>query len=138
MDVKSCKFCKKPFRGFSSLCPVCAKELDEKYVTIRNYLDKYPGGNVTTVAEKAGVDEKSLLFLLREGRLALKAESSAVTCMKCGAPIPSGKYCERCKGDLVRTLESTISSMESGSRPSQPKPRPAADDKGRMHILKDE
>lgn len=138
MDIKTCKFCKKTFRGFSALCPICVGQLDEKYVTVRNYLDKYPGGTMSSVAEGAKVDEKSVLFLVREGRLALRSESSSVTCMKCGVPIQSGKYCEKCKGDLVRTFESTRSSMESNIRPAQPKPKAQIDDKGRLHILKDE
>jgi predicted amidophosphoribosyltransferase len=138
MDVKQCRFCRKPFRGFSALCPVCAEQLDEKYVTVRNYLDKYPGGNISMVAEESGVDERSLLFLMREGRLSLKSDSAFITCMKCGTAIQSGRYCEKCKGDLVRTLESTRNSMASSIKPSQPKPKNTGDDKGKMHVLMDD
>jgi uncharacterized protein len=138
MDIKSCKFCKKTFKGFSNLCPACADELDRKYIIVRNYLDRNTESNIHNVANETEVDEKSLLYLIREGRLALRGEpGGAITCMKCGVPIHSGKYCEKCKVDLVRNLETTKSAMESSIKPAQPKTASVEDNKSKMHVLKD-
>lgn len=138
MDIKSCKFCKKTFRGFSNLCPTCADELDKKYIIVRNYLDRNRESNIHNVATETEVDEKSLLYLIREGRLALRGEpGGTITCMKCGVPIQSGKLCEKCKVDLVRNLENTKNAMESSIKPAQPKAAQAEDNKSKMHVLKD-
>lgn len=137
MDFKTCKFCRKSFRGFSALCPACVEQLDSKYLAVRNYLDKNTEANISRVAEETGVDDRSLLFLIREGRITLRGESSAIKCLKCGAEVFSGKYCDKCKDGLVRQLQTTKSSMESSLRPAQQKDQQATESKNRMHILKD-
>lgn len=137
MDFKNCRFCKKSFRGFSALCPTCVEQLDQKYLIIRNYLDKNTGANITILAQDTGVDEKSILYLIREGRIALRGDSGGIQCMKCGVPILSGRYCEKCKGNLTRDLETTRSAMQSALQPEKPKADQQADQKNKMHILKD-
>jgi uncharacterized protein len=138
MDIKTCRFCRKSFRGFNVLCPLCIEQLDNKYIIVRNYLDKNRTANINQVAEETEIDDKSLLFLIREGRLSLHGEGAEIPCMKCGVPISSGKYCDKCKGNLVQALENTISSMESSTKPAQPKPAQSANSKGRLHILNDD
>ena len=134
MSLLKCRFCRKSFNGFSALCPACIQNLDSKYIVVRNYLDKNKSANLRQVADDTGVDQKSLLYLIREGRLSLRGENGEIICMKCGTPIQSGRYCEKCKGDLVHDLENTISAMED--KPNlQPKPAHARDSKGRLHIL---
>lgn len=138
MDIKSCRFCRKAFRGFSALCPTCAEDLDKKYITVRNYLDKDRGANVMAVAKETGVDEKSILFLIREGRIALRgSDGVSINCMKCGTGIMSGRYCDKCKGDLVQELESTKSAMESSVKQAQRKVEATTANKSKIHILKD-
>lgn len=138
MSIIKCRFCRKTFQGFSALCPTCIEQLDSKYIIVRNYLDKNKSANLRQVADDTGVDEKSLLYLIREGRLSLHGEDGKVICLKCGASIETGKYCEKCKGNLVHDLENTISAMEEKTKTPQPKPKQAADGKGRLHILRDD
>ncbi len=138
MDIKSCRFCKKAFRGYSALCPVCAEQLDQKYVTVRNYLDRDKAANVMTVAQETGVDEKSILYLIREGRIALRAgDSGAINCMKCGTAIYSGRYCDKCKGDLVQELNSTKNAMTASAAPRKTS-QSGGDVKSKIHILKND
>ena len=138
MEIKSCRFCRKAFRGFSALCPNCAEQMDKKYLTVRNYLDRDRSANVMTVARETGVDEKSILFLIREGRIALRSsDGTVVTCMKCGVAILSGKYCDKCKGALVQELESTKSVMESSVKAAQRKAEATDKNKSKIHILKE-
>jgi hypothetical protein len=135
MNVKTCKFCKKSHQGFSALCPSCVQQLDDKYVTVRNYLDKNPRGTLTIIAEETGVDEKSLLFLMREGRISLRDSGSSLDCLMCGAKIASGRYCNKCKDKLFLTLELTKSEMESMNKPARLAQGARPDDRGRMHML---
>lgn len=134
MSLLKCRFCRKSFNGFSALCPACIQALDSKYIIVRNYLDKNRSANLRQVADDTGVDEKSLLYLIRDGRLSLHGEGGEIICIKCGAPIQTGRYCDKCKGDLVHDLENTISAMEDKPKP-QPKPTHPQDGKGRLHIL---
>jgi len=114
------------------------QQLDDKYVTVRNFLDRNENCNISRLAEETEVDEKSLLYLMREGRIALRGESSVLSCLKCGAAISSGRYCDKCKGNLMQTLESTRSALESSLKPPQPKQADSAGDRNKMHILKEE
>lgn len=122
MDIKVCKFCRKHFQGFSNQCPKCVQELDRKYLILRNHLDAKPNYTIRELAEATEVDEKTILFLVREGRLMLKNASSDIKCIKCGVAIISGKYCDACKSSIMQTL--THSGPETkpaaGTRPPQP------------------
>lgn len=135
MNVKTCKFCKKTHQGFLELCPACAQQLDDKYVIVRNYLDTNPLGTLTRIAEETGVDEKSLLFLMREGRISLRDSDSSLVCMMCHAPIASGRYCSKCKDKLFITLEMTKSEMESLNRPAKQTQPARTENRGKMHML---
>jgi predicted amidophosphoribosyltransferase len=139
MDIKTCKFCKKKFQGYAALCSTCAEQLDEKYLIVRNYLDRNAASNISQIAEETEVDEKSLLYLMREGRLAIKGgESASLSCLKCRAPILSGKYCDKCKAELVKTLEATRAVMEKSFAPPPEKPKEASESKSKVHILRAE
>lgn len=137
MDIKTCRYCKKSFRGFTALCPACAETIDKKYQAIRNYLDTNHAANIRIVAEATGVEEKVILFLIREGRIELRGASADVACLKCGAAITSGKYCDKCKGNLVHDLDAARSAMRGSGMPVQRKAEPQTNSKGRIHILKD-
>lgn len=121
MDIKVCKFCRKNYQGFSSLCPKCAQELDRKYLILRNHLDAKPNCTIRELAEATEVDEKTILFLVRDGRLMLKNASSDIKCIKCGEAIISGKYCDACKSSIMQTLTHSGSETKpaAGNRPPQ-------------------
>ena len=126
MDIKQCKYCHKNFQGFSALCPVCAEAMDKKYLAVRNYLDGNLDGSMKQIAASTGVEEKSILFLIREGRLMLKGQSSDIKCMKCGAAVASGRYCDTCKASIVHSLEVTRQDMVYANTPNAAKTqRPA-------------
>lgn len=119
MDIKVCKFCRRNFQGFSNLCPKCVQELDRKYLILRNHLDEKPNCTIRELADDTEVDEKTILFLVREGRLMLKNASSDIKCIKCGTAIISGKYCDACKSSIMQTLShsGTEAKPVAGNRP---------------------
>ena len=122
MDIKLCRFCRKNYQGISNLCPKCVQELDRKYLILRNQLDEKPNCTIRELSQDTEVDERTILFLVREGRLMLKSASTDIKCIKCGTAIVSGKYCDACKNNIVQTL--AHSSLEAkpaaGGRPLQP------------------
>jgi hypothetical protein len=115
MEIRQCKFCHKNYQGFSNLCPQCLDTLDKIYVAVRNHLDSTPNSSVRQIVDATGIDERSILFLIREGRLMLRGVSSDIKCIKCGAPIALGKYCDACKSGIVQSLESTRHGMEKAT-----------------------
>ena len=143
MDIKKCKFCRKNFQGLSGLCPSCVQELDDKYVVLRNHLDERPSSTLRELTEDTGIDERSILFLVREGRLILKAASTDIKCIKCGAAIISGRYCDACKSDIMHTLSSNArpqagtaakpAQPEASARPQQNSGLRGDDDKVQLH-----
>ncbi len=114
MNIKHCKFCKKMHQGLGNLCPQCVQEMDTKYIAVRNHLDQNPNLTLHELAEVTSVDERSILFLVREGRLMLKNASADIKCIKCGAAIASGRYCAACKSGIMQSLVSSSEEPKAG------------------------
>ncbi len=138
-NIRTCKFCRKLFQGMSDLCPNCVDELDRKYLQIRNYLDRYPDSISSEIAEGAEVDEKSVLYLVREGRLQLNGDAggTGVRCLGCGAPVTTGRYCSACRQRIAQQVEQArLKAEPTPTRPAQPKGVKPDDGKSRMHVLR--
>lgn len=132
-DIRVCKRCKGIFRhSGEQLCPKCVAELDEIYLTIREYLDVHPRASVKEIIENTEVDEKTILTMLRDGRFQLTAADGSLLCDKCGKPITSGRTCEDCRIKLEKILSEAAASMKPKE---DEKPRHLGDQRSRgMHI----
>lgn len=119
MNIRQCKLCKKNFQGVTNLCPTCVQELDHKYVKLRNHLDEKPSSTLPELSESTGVDEKSILFLVREGRLMLKTASADIKCIRCGAAVVSGRYCEACKAGIMQSLSNPREESKTAAAPGK-------------------
>lgn len=105
-NVMQCKQCKRLFQSFGAeICPSCAEKLDMDFSVIKNYLYDNPDANIIEIVRGTGIEEKTVLGFLREGRLAVGSGAGIQRCEECGAPISSGKYCSRCQ----RIMESLFS-----------------------------
>ena len=70
---------------------------------------------------------------LREERLELAADSALyLNCESCGQPIRSGRFCDKCKGNMTRDLQSILKS----NQPAERKPDKNQGDSARMRFLK--
>lgn len=134
MEVKNCRRCRKLFNYTSGpqICPVCHEELEKKFVEVKEYIREHADANVNTVAKECGVDKNQIGQWIREERL-IFAEGAGVdlTCEKCGASINTGRFCEKCKGEMANGL------MNSIARQSAPAAKPEKKSAGgpRMHFL---
>ncbi len=111
MSTKQCARCRKLFNYFSGppLCVECRKEDDEDYKIVRDYLYKNPGAKITDVSSETEVSVSKIRRFLKEGRLEIKdLENCFLECERCGAPIKSGRYCDKCKRDLSTEMKSAI------------------------------
>lgn len=108
MDYKYCKRCKKlyTFNG-NKLCQDCIRELDDIVVEIKNYLADNPVANVMKICKELEVDEKDILYLMREQRIELTqidVSKLGFACASCGEPTLGEKYCKNCKEKMSEEM----------------------------------
>lgn len=106
MDFMNCKKCGNLFTSTGSpLCPQCTKELDQKFLEVKQFIYDNPTKNMNQVAEEMEVPIRQIKQWIREEKLQF-AESSGVTfsCEKCGAQIMTGRFCKSCKSRMTDTL----------------------------------
>ena len=111
MEVTNCRECGRLFNymGGSQLCPACQKRLEEKFQQVKVYLDDHPNALIHEVAEDMQVSVKQIKQWIKEERLALSAAGAdGIVCEQCGAPICTGRFCEKCKVNMVNTLSRAI------------------------------
>ena len=106
MDVRNCRGCGKLFNYISGpfICPSCREKMEEKFQEVKKYIQENPGSNVASVAEACEVEPNQIRQWIREERLEFASGASEISCEKCGAPIPSGRFCDKCKASMVNTL----------------------------------
>ncbi|MDE6208107.1 MAG: flagellar protein [Lachnospiraceae bacterium] len=107
MEVKNCKECKRLFNyiGGPRLCPDCKAKLEEKFLEVKRFIEDNKNAPIAVVSEEMNVSVQQINQWVREERL-IFAEGSAVVldCENCGAPIRTGRFCEKCKGEMVNRL----------------------------------
>lgn len=132
MDVRNCRSCGRLFNYMSGipLCPMCQKKLEEKFQEVKAYLDENKNATVEQVSEEMDVSVKQIRQWIREERLALStAGADGITCEQCGAPICTGRFCEKCKAAMANTFAGAI------DKPKMPEAKKAERDKNRMRFL---
>ncbi|MDR0952173.1 MAG: hypothetical protein LBM18_04545 [Oscillospiraceae bacterium] len=138
LTLVSCKFCKKPFPSYGGrLCPACLKEIDDGYVTVRNYLYQNPEAtSVIDIAEQTGVEEDVILYLLKENRLYFKNwTGNSRLCQICGIPIGSGTICPTCSGKMQERMMTEVGGGGAGgSSTAEPKTTKTTKKGARMHV----
>jgi len=119
MNVKNCKSCGKLFNYVvgPNICPACREKLEEKFQEVKKYVRENAHSGIKEVASECGVDEQQIRQWIREERLEFSSESvGGVACEVCGVAITTGRFCEKCKANMVNSLNSV------GRRPVQEKP----------------
>lgn len=104
MEVKNCKECKRLFNyiGGPRLCPDCRVKHEDKFTEVKKFVEDNKNASISVVSEEMGVSVQQINQWVREERL-IFAEGSVVmiNCESCGAPIRTGRYCDKCKGQMV-------------------------------------
>lgn len=121
MDVRNCSRCGKiyVYDNFK-ICPKCRRDDEEDFEKIKEYIDENPDANISEVSEETEVDTQKIIKFLREGRLEIKDEQNLLLlCERCGKPIKTGRFCDKCALELQREMkqaigESDLSKLQSG------------------------
>ena len=111
MNIRNCRMCGHIFNYVAGpiLCPHCREKMEAKFQEVKEYIRSNPGVGIQDVAEHCDVEPSQIQQWLREERLEL-TEGSAIylQCEKCGAPIRSGRFCEKCKYEMSMDLQSVL------------------------------
>ena len=111
MDIKNCKGCNRLFQyiGGPILCPICREALEDKFAEVKEYIYQHRGASIAEVAGATEVSAKQIKQWIREDRLVLSDPTEdGITCEKCGIPICSGRFCEKCRIAMANEFGATI------------------------------
>lgn len=118
MNIRNCRNCGRIFNyvGGSFLCQPCREKMEEKFHEVKEYIRSNPGVGIPEVSEACDVEPSQIRQWLREDRLEITEDSPIfLNCESCGAPIRSGKFCEKCKLEMTNGFKSVLKS----SRPAK-------------------
>lgn len=133
MNVRNCRRCGRIFTYVSGapLCPACREEMEANFQKVKEYIQNHLDTTIKTVATECEVDENQIRQWVKEERLVF-AEGAAIglECETCGAPIRTGRYCEKCKNETMRSL------TDAGRQPVMPQmPQKKERENPRMRFL---
>lgn len=132
MEVRNCRGCGHLFNyiGGAPLCEQCRRALEEKFQEVKAYLEEHPNSTIPQVSEAMDVSGKQLRQWIREERLALStAGADGIVCEQCGAPICTGRFCDRCRANMANTFAGVL------DKPKQPEIKKKDRDGNRMRFL---
>ena len=114
MDVRNCKKCGKLFNyDGDALCPLCVKEMEDKFYEVRDYIRENPSAPMPVVAEENDVPIQQIKKWIRQERLTFSKDSGvSIDCESCGKPILTGRYCRECKGKMTNSFTSMYKEKE--------------------------
>ncbi len=111
MQIKNCTKCGKMFQWMAGdvICDACKKKEEDDFQKVKAYIQENPAANMNTISKECEVKLVKLQQWVREERLVF-AKGSAVelVCENCGAPIQTGRYCDKCKNELANGLTSAF------------------------------
>lgn len=134
MEVRNCRKCGRVFNYVAGarLCQKCREELEEKFQEVKNYIRENKGAGIQEVSEACEVEVPQIHQWVREERLVFSEDSAIFfNCEKCGAPIRTGRFCDKCKAEMTNTFSNAIR-----QKPSPVKERQKSDKENpRMRYL---
>ncbi len=116
MDVRNCRNCGKLFNYLSGphICPACREALEEKFKEVKKYIQDHKGVTIHEVSEACEVDPQQIRQWIREERLEFADGGvTGISCEKCGTPIPTGRFCEKCKAEMSNNLNSVMTKKKT-------------------------
>jgi flagellar operon protein (TIGR03826 family) len=120
MTVKNCRTCGRLFNYITGqqICPACKEELEKKFTEVKEFIKNTRNATIQMVAENCDVEESQVKQWVREERLVFSDASFAgVACENCGTPITTGRFCDKCKVQMMNDFGSMI------KKPEAPQPK---------------
>ena len=111
MNIKNCRSCGKIFNYVSGpyTCQACRDLMEQKFQEVKEYIRENRGAAIQQVAEACDVDVAQIRQWLREDRLEVTEDSPIqMSCEGCGAPIRSGRFCDKCKAGAANGFQNVL------------------------------
>lgn len=134
MNVRNCRKCGKLFNYMSGMpiCPACKELAEKSFQDVKKYIRENPRADIREVAEACEVEPGQIQQWIREERLEFTEDSPIkMPCENCGEMIRTGKYCERCKQIMAKSLSSAIEKPKQIVEP----PKKKVDSGNKMRFL---
>lgn len=136
MNVRNCRNCGRIFNYVVGpiLCPACREKMEEKFQEVKEYIRENKGVGIMEVSEACDVDAAQIRQWLREERLEVTEDSAIyLNCESCGAPIRTGRFCDKCKNEVTKGFKDIMSTNRAATETQQNKNDSARD--ARMRFL---
>lgn len=124
MDVRNCKGCGRLFNYLTGpvMCPTCAKNLDQKFEEVKEYVYDHPRVDMTEVSEVFEISIQQIKQWIRDERLSFAEDSLiGLDCESCGVTIKTGRFCKGCKDKLAKGFNDLYSKPVQKQKPNDPK-----------------
>ncbi|MCD7837201.1 MAG: flagellar protein [Lachnospiraceae bacterium] len=111
MNIRNCKSCGRIFNYVAGacLCQPCREKMEIKFNEVKEYIRANPGVGIPEVSEECDVEASQIRQWLREDRLEITENSPIfLNCESCGAPIRSGRYCDKCKLEMTNGFKNVL------------------------------
>ena len=129
-EFRRCKSCGQIYRNAGKpFCSTCVIKMDEDFKKIKEYLYENPNAPIAQVVKETEVEEWIVFYLLKEGRLEMKAAADYLKCRSCGAPIRTGTVCDAC----TKKLSEALGSVVRKNRPAGRSDTSTGENKGKMY-----
>ena len=109
MNVRNCKSCGRLFNYVTGvpLCMSCRDEREQKFQEVKKYIEEHKHAGIQEVSQECEVEVKQIQQWIREERLSFADDSPiGINCEKCGTMIKTGRFCEKCKREVMNDLGS--------------------------------
>ena len=136
MEVRNCRKCGRIFNYVAGMpiCPMCREKTEAKFQEVKEYIRENKGVGIMEVSEACDVDAAQIRQWLREERLEVTEDSAIyLNCESCGAPIRTGRFCDKCKNEVTKGFKDIVSTNRAATETQQNKNDSARD--ARMRFL---
>jgi len=113
MNIIQCTFCKRPFASIGGkVCPACLEQIDQDFITVRDYIYEHKHSNIDLIAEETEVSKQKIMYLLKEGRLIIDSPDGEggglLHCEMCKKSISTGRLCKDCMGKVATSMDRNV------------------------------
>ena len=116
MNVRNCRKLFNYVAG-QQICPACKEALEKTFLVVKDYIRENTSVSIREVARECEVDENQIRQWVREERLVFSEPSAAgIVCESCGAPIATGRFCEKCKASTISSLNGLMPKQEAPTK----------------------
>ncbi len=106
MEVRNCKQCGRLYNyiggSYRNLCPDCIRIVEDKFAGVKQFIEENKTATMPQIAEHCDVSTRQIEQWIREERLCFADDSPiGIACESCGTMIKSGRYCDKCKANMM-------------------------------------